>query len=420
MKSKRQILVSLSIFLVFACLLPVHADNGSQERDFSFIVFGDSRLPGFVPYRATEQEQIQSLIKEILIYAYGTSSGFKTDMVFDPDTGELNRIKIQPPTGVGSIDTFYRNGWPYLILEEAGGKSWVTLRSEGQDWVYRRVASELKKGAADPKNGPSFCLHTGDITYSGFQGKGLDQSPYWQHFFDHFLNQIPPGGPWGLPARFFPALGNHETWFDENIEGTLSTMPYLQKMGLTPGNRIYKFDRKGCRFIFLDSGSLDVRRPSDWTSRYPDFQTQMSTLQKWLKEAKKSGMRRVFITFHYPVYCLAEPPLLQQYSPHPYIKPFASDLDITVFTGHIHSTELYLVDGVRYLVVGGGGGEQSIGTFTPPPGYPSELYWNGQPRVEEYNYLLVQVSGKNMRMWLYRFRPSSSTPFEKVEVFNSP
>ncbi len=97
MKSKRQILVLLSILLAFACLLPAHADNSSQEGDFFFIVFGDSRLPGFVPYRVTQQEQIQSFINETLIYAYGTASGFNTDMAFDPDTGELKRIRIRAP-----------------------------------------------------------------------------------------------------------------------------------------------------------------------------------------------------------------------------------------------------------------------------------------------------------------------------------
>ncbi|MFO7987191.1 MAG: hypothetical protein R6U38_15140 [Desulfatiglandaceae bacterium] len=35
------------------------------------------------------------------------------------------------------------------------------------------------------------------------------------------------------------------------------------------------------------------------------------------------------------------------------MKSFAGRVDLTVFNGHVHATELYEVDGVRYFVVGG-------------------------------------------------------------------
>ncbi len=45
-------------------------------------------------------------------------------------------------------------------------------------------------------------------------------------------------------------------------------------------------------------------------------------------------------------------------NPRKTIAAYANDLDIVVFNGHVHTTELYQVDGVKYLVLGGGGAEQ--------------------------------------------------------------
>jgi hypothetical protein len=48
----------------------------------------------------------------------------------------------------------------------------------------------------------------------------------------------------GLGGRFFVGVGNHEVWGDPQIEGVLTTLPYLKKFGVTPDRLIYKFDFK--------------------------------------------------------------------------------------------------------------------------------------------------------------------------------
>jgi hypothetical protein len=63
---------------------------------------------------------------------------------------------------------------------------------------------------------------------------------------------------------------------------------------------------------------------------------------------------------------------------------------------HVHTTELYDVDGVKYLVLGGGGAEQDPilpgrTSIKVPANYPQELYWKGQAPKEEYNYVHVDV-----------------------------
>ena len=84
------------------------------------------------------------------------------------------------------------------------------------------------------------------------------------------------------------------------------------------------------------------------------------------------------------------------------------------------TTELYEVDGVKYLLLGGGGAQQDPilpgrTAIKLPAGYPPDLYWKGQRPKEEYNYLLVDVQpGPKTN----RFRPWSAEPFATVELFN--
>ena len=87
--------------------------------------------------------------------------------------------------------------------------------------------------------------------------------------------------------------------------GTLDAVPYLKKFGVTPERLIYKFDFKDMRFIFLWSGKYDYRSPSLWDADRPKYAEQMVQLQQWLDDAKAKGMKKAFITFHYPVFCRA-------------------------------------------------------------------------------------------------------------------
>ncbi len=407
-------LLLLSI-LVWLCFIPVAA--AEQDNSFSFIVFGDNRLPGYLPYSSDQIDEAEEWLEQTKVYGYGPDLVLGKEISFDPNTGKLDWLKFWPKGAPEEYRLiFLKNGWPRLIV--TGPQAEVALRSEGQAWIYSEIVAELRKGAEDPLTGPSFSLNTGDITFFGYQGKSLDESPYWHDFYERFLSRLPAGGPEGLPGRFFPAPGNHETWLDENLEGLLSTVPYLAQMGFTIERRVYKFDYGTSRFIFLDTGDMDYRNPSAWGSKHPDFQTQMTILTEWLQEAKEEGIDQVFVTFHSPAFCIAGwGPLPLKENPHQYLKPFASDLKITVFNGHIHTTEVYQVDGIRYLLLGAGGGEQGYQANIPPKDYPEELYWKGQPRVEDYNYLRVQVSGKETRMWLRRYRPGADTPVEEVELY---
>jgi hypothetical protein len=150
----------------------------------------------------------------------------------------------------------------------------------------------------------------------------------------------------------------------------------------------------------------------------------MKQMQQWLDEAKAKGIRKAFITFHYPVFARSGMGgIPAPDNPHKLIAPYAKDMDVVVINGHVHTTEMYEVDGVKYLMLGGGGAEQDPilpgrTSIKVPANYPPDLYWKGQPPKEEYNYVLVDVKpGEKTKFILNRFRPWSAEPFETVELF---
>ena len=118
-------------------------------------------------------------------------------------------------------------------------------------------------------------------------------------------------------------------------------------------------------------------------------------------------------------------PIPESQNPHHVLASYAKDLEIVVFNGHVHTTELYEVDGVKYLLLGGGGAEQDPilpgrTHIAVPPNYPPDLYWKGERRREEYNYVVVDVQpGQRAKFTLNRFRPGSAAPFASVELFGS-
>ena len=117
-------------------------------------------------------------------------------------------------------------------------------------------------------------------------------------------------------------------------------MPYLKKFGVTPENLIYKFDFHGVRFIYLWSGKYDYRSPSLWDADRPKYAEQMKQLQQWMDEAKTAGIRKAFITFHYPVFARSGlGPIPAPDNPHKVIAAYAKDMEVVVFNGHVHTTE---------------------------------------------------------------------------------
>ena len=225
-------------------------------------------------------------------------------MIFDPVTKDLIKV-IMPFESKSEVMTLTLDkGWVTEASVEdvklLPGVHRTMFRLQGGEWVAREIVKDVKSGRA------KFVVNSGDVVWWGNQGRTVADSPYWKRVNDTMLKQLPPADSEmraaGLEGRWFMGVGNHEVWGDPKIEGVLDAVPYLRKFGVTPENLIYKFDFNGVRFIYLWSGKYDYRSPSLWDADRPKYAEQMKQLQQWMDEAKAAGIRKAFITFHYPVF----------------------------------------------------------------------------------------------------------------------
>lgn len=401
------------------------------QTGFSFAVYGDSRSMMYLPYKKDEEAEARKLMVDMfdLVLPEKVAAATVTKHVkltYDPANNELIQM-VMPFMNVNEVTTLsIDKGWiTEASVEDVKllpGVRRTMFRMEGGDWVAREVVKDVQRGRA------RFVLNTGDLVWWGKQGASPSENPYWTLVNERVLKQLPPPDDEmraaGLPGRMFPTVGNHEVWNDSDVEGLLTAFPYMKSMGLSKERLIYKFDFGGVRFISLWTGKFDYRAPPrSWDATRPAYEEQMKQLRAWLDEAKAAGTRKVFISFHAPTFCRAGlGAIAESQNPHKLLASYAKDLDIVVFNGHVHTTELFDVDGIRYFVLGGGGAEQD--PILPgrthlkvPANYPPDLYWKGQSPREDYNYLLVDVQpGQKTKFTFNRFRPQSVEPFESVEL----
>jgi len=396
----------------------------------SFAVCGDTRPMMYLPYKEGKPDLVKLFVEMfgLVMPEKMAEEVVKRDvkMIFDPGTNDLIQV-IMPFMSKSEVMTLsVDQGWVTRATVEdiklLPGVRREMFQLEGGDWVAREIVQHVQAGRA------RFVIDAGDVVWWGNQGLSISDSPYWKRLNDNMLKLLPtPDDEMrtaGLDGRWFIAVGNHEVWGDPDIEGTLAAVPYLQKLGVTPQRLIYKFDFKDVRFIFLWSGKYDYRSPSLWDADRPKYAEQMVQLQQWLDEAKAKGINKAFIAFHYPVFCRSGlGPIPEPDNPHKVIASYAKDIELVVFNAHVHTTELYDVDGVKYLLLGGGGAEQDPilpgrTSIKVPADYPPDLYWKGKPPREEYNYVLVDVEpGQKTRFTLNRYRPGSAAPFGTEALF---
>lgn len=433
---KRSVISATAISLLCAAFASAQTKEPapiSTDAGYSFAVFGDSRSMLHLPDKANQRDEATKLIVDMfnLVLPEKVAEDLvkKTvKLTYDPASGELIQI-VMPFLNANEVMTLtVDKGWVIEASVEdvklLPGVRRTMFRLPAGEWLAREIVRDVQRGRAN------FIVSTGDLVWWGKQGNPPSKNPYWKLVDEEILKNLPAPDKQmlaaGLPGRVFPAVGNHEVWDDSDVEGLLHAFPYLKQFGVSDKRLVYKFDYKDSRFIFLWTGKYDYRDPSGWGATRPAFEDQMSQLKQWLDEAKAQGTRKIFVSFHAPAFCRSGlGPIPDAQNPHKVLAPYAKDLDIVVFNGHVHTTELYEVDGIKYLVLGGGGAEQDPilpgrSHFKVPDGYPKELYWKGGDRKEEYNYLLVDVQpGQKTRFTLNRLRPWSSEPFATVDLFGA-
>ena len=215
---------------------------------------------------------------------------------------------------------------------------------------------------------PDFVLHTGDLVALG------SIIPYWETFFEVERELM-------ARAPLFPALGNHE-----------HNHPRYFDYFYLPGNeRWYTFDYGNACFICLQvDGIADFGPQSEqyaWLEK-----TLAANTQPWL-----------FVYFHIPPYSSSPDaregdvrrtltPLFEQYG-----------VDV-VFTGHHHNYERNEVNGITYIVTGGGGGPLSVMEEREPTQAAFAV---------AYHCVLLEIDGQHLRATVISHKGKVLDTFER-------
>ena len=166
---------------------------------------------------------------------------------------------------------------------------------------------------------PDFVLHTGDLVFLG------SVIPYWETFFEIERELL-------ARASLFPTLGTHER----------NSSRYFDHFYLPGNERWYTFDYGNARFICLQVDDIADYGPE-------------SEQYVWLEETLAANTQPwLFVYFHIPPYSSSldarEGPIRRTLTP--LFEQYGVDV---VFNGHHHNYERNEVNGVTYIVTGGGG-----------------------------------------------------------------
>lgn len=177
-------------------------------------------------------------------------------------------------------------------------------------------------------SGPSFALGCGDHAQSGSNYANVRNS-----HLDRLARVL------GTQVPFFIAWGNHDGGATTTLRLS-ADMPTRFRPGLTPGHGNYSFSYSGVFFVCFDYFYYHDEITNGW-------------LEEQLASPEAQNARFRIVAIHVPPYCERYSdgsatlrntlvPLLEQY-----------DVDIC-FSGHIHEYERGQLNGVNYVITGGG------------------------------------------------------------------
>lgn len=219
---------------------------------------------------------------------------------------------------------------------------------------------------------PAFVVNSGDLVWSGADDAA------WRRFDREHVRLRERGIP------YYPALGNHE-YVGRNercLENFFRRFPHLG------GRRWYELTYGPLRLLILDSNfsQLSAELKS----------AQMAWLKDRLRQAEGDpAVRAVFLVAHHPPYtnCKVHGPdetMLR------HVDPLARTCSKYrgMFAGHVHSYERFLVDGIHYII-SGGGGAPLVEVETDPARWRTRPAFEG-PAWRRYNIVEMTLTEKGL------------------------
>jgi len=197
---------------------------------------------------------------------------------------------------------------------------------------------------------PDFIITTGDNNYPIGSADTIDEN-IGQYYSDYIYPYTGVYTSTRLVNRFFPSLGNHD-WGVTDAQAYLDYFTLnssLSNLGSSQNERYYDFVQGPVHFFVVDSDSNEPDGIDDSSMQAAWLQTQLAASQTpWQ-----------IVYFHHPPYSSG-----WHGSSKVMRWPYAAWGVDAVLSGHEHSYERILRDGIPYFVNGSGG--QSLRIFLLP------------------------------------------------------
>lgn len=219
---------------------------------------------------------------------------------------------------------------------------------------------------------PGFAVDNGDLTYNG-------SASTYQTFFNierNLWSQVPT----------FPSPGNHD------VNNITNWMRYL---ALPNNERWYTFHYGNSAFHCIDVYSSYTPGSTQYNWLVSEFQA----------DSANPAIRLIFVFFHEPPYT-TNTGHSSNTDVRQYLCPLFEHYHVAIaFQGHVHCYEHALVNGVHYIITGGGGAPLYTG-WNPPQ--PWDIY-----REATLEFVLLDVNGDTIRM--HAMRPDG-TVFDSMTL----
>ena len=181
---------------------------------------------------------------------------------------------------------------------------------------------------------PELVLHGGDLVYQS-------------HFYDTWVELSRDLIPLTSTAPFMPMVGNHEFESATEVEEMFDRLYGAQ--GDSHGARYFAFTYGCMRFIGYDSESSRYGMSDAVSEQDAWLETELAAAQA------DPAIKLIIVGMHRPMYTLSGywvSNATDRDARHALFVKYGVDL---VFAGHMHGYERFDVDGVVYIVDGGGG-----------------------------------------------------------------
>jgi len=304
-----------------------------SERTGEHIIFQNQFIPqnsSFVIGPYTQRSQ-----KNSIIVSWETKTQTTRNEVQWGLTVDLGNITVEKNLFVHTLHTVILEGltastqyYYKVISDDAESATYTFYTSFQKDDDMRFVVYGDSRGGWDnwmstkivgqaiEVKHPPFVINTGDLVDDGANASD------WVDFFT--------ASPFVHNSTLYPVLGNHENY----------SKLYFTYFSLPSHERWYSFDNGPVHFIGLDSNQRNAYRLVQLVWLVFDLRTNSQPF--------------TIVFFHHPLYSSGHHgnTTLLRMIWKPIFEHFAVDI---VFNGHDHDYERSVVNGITYVVTGGGG-----------------------------------------------------------------